>query len=315
MTTHKPDRGSITSNLVPFLVVTVIWGSTWLAIKDQLAAVPIGWTITWRFVLASAAMVLLARVRRESLRLPPGAQAMALLVGVSQFWLNYAFVYHSERYLASGIVAVLYALLIVPNAVLSALLLKAPVSRRFVAGSVVAIAGISLLLLHEARLAPPGGQVPLGILLSLAGLMSASVANVAQATAPARASGPVPFMAWSMIWGTLIDAVMALVFDGAPQIELSLRYLGGVAYLALLGSVVTFPLYFRLIRDMGAGGAAYTGVATPVVAMLLSTLFEGYRWSLLATTGAVLALAGLLIAIGARRGQPPAVNTARSPAR
>src|SRR5918998_871543 len=89
-------------------------------------------------------------------------------------------------------------------------------------------------------------------------------------------------------------------------------YWGGVAYLAVIGSVVTFPLYFRLIRDLGPGRAAYNGVLVPVVAMALSTLLEGYRWSALAAAGGVLALLGMVVAL---RGREAPVNKAESPAR
>jgi drug/metabolite transporter (DMT)-like permease len=76
-------------------------------------------------------------------------------------------------------------------------------------------------------------------------------------------------------------------------------YLGGVLYLSIIGTVVTFPLYFRLIRDIGPGKAAYTGVVIPVVAMLLSTIFEGYAWSTLALVGSALAMLGLVVAMQA----------------
>jgi hypothetical protein len=301
--------------LIPFIVLSVIWGSTWLAIKGQLAAVPPSWSITWRFVLAGAAMVVLAKVRRESLRLPPGAQALAVLTGLTQFWLNYQLLYESERYLTSGLAAVLYALLFVPNALLSALFLGSGVSARFLAGSAVAIAGIALLLLHEVRLGPAGGMAMWGIVLALGGILAASISNVAQAAPAARASGAVPFMAWSMIWGTLIDAAYAYAVDGPPVIDTSPAYLAALGWLAIVGSVLAFPMNFKLIRDMGAAKAAYIGVTTPIVAMLLSTLFEDYRWTLLAAAGAVLAMIGLVIALSSRRDDQPASSTARSPSR
>ncbi len=287
-------------SLLAFVLVALIWGSTWFAIKNQIGTVPAGWSVVWRFALSSVGMVLLARVRGDSLRLPPGGQKLAMLIGLSQFCLNYEFVYQSERYLTSGIVAVVYALLLVPNALFSALFLGTKLRGRFVLGSGVAIAGIAMLLLHEVRLAPPGAQVPLGIALACAGLIAASVSNVLMAGKVARGSGPVPLMAWSMIWGTAIDIVFALVHDGPPAFDTQPHYWLGIAYLAIIGSVVTFPLYAALIRDIGAGRAAYNGVAVPVVAMLLSSLLEHYRWSVLAAAGAACAMIGLLIALPGR---------------
>lgn len=293
-----PRAGTI----IAFLIVSVVWGSTWLVIKDQISVVPPAWTITWRFVMAGVAMVVLALVRGEPLRLPPGGQAMAVLVGVTQFVANYQFVYHAEGYLTSGLVAVLFALLMVPNALLSARFLGTRITPRFLAGSIVAVSGIGLLLLHELHLATIAGNVWLGAALSFAGLLCASCANVAQAAPRARACAPVPFLAWAMLWGVMVNSVWALLTVGPPVFDPRPAYWGGVAYLAVLGSVLPFPLYFRLIRDIGAGNAAYTSVVTPIIAMILSTLFEGYRWSLLAVAGSVLAMIGLLIALGARRG-------------
>ncbi len=296
-------RSLRSSAVIPFLLVALIWGSTWLVIKDQISTVPPGWTVTWRFLLASIGMVILAQFRRESLRLPAGGQRLALLVGVPQFCLNFQFVYRAEHYLTSGIVAVLFATLLVPNALLSRIFIGTKLSGRFLLGSLVAIAGIGLLLLHEYRIAPLEGSaqasVLLGIALTIGGLLSASSANVLQATEPARRVAVIPLLAWAMIWGTVANVVLSWALSGPPQFDPRPQYYAGIVYLALIGSVVTFPLYFGLIRTMGAGRAAYNGVLVPVVAMGLSTLFEGYRWTLLATGGAVLAMAGLLIALSA----------------
>jgi drug/metabolite transporter (DMT)-like permease len=284
-----------------FGLIALIWGSTWLVIKHQIAAGPAGWTITWRFALACPFMFLLAWWRGDPLRLSPAGARLAVMVGLMQFCANFQFVYRAEQHLTSGLVAVLYALLMVPNALLSRALLGVRISPRFLLGSAVAMAGIALLLLHEYRLAPPTAAVPLGLALSLAGLLCASTANVLQATDASRGQPLVPLIAWAMLVGTAGDAALAFATSGAPVFSTSPAFWAGVAYLALAGSVVTFPLYFTLIRTMGAGRAAYNGVAVPVIAMGLSTLFEGYRWSLLAGSGAALAMAGLLIALSSRK--------------
>ena len=284
-----------------FILVTLIWGSTWLVIKDQISEVPPSWSVTWRFVIAAIGMFALALVRGESLRLPRPAMQLAMVVGLFQFCANFQFVYRAEHYLTSGIVAVLFALLMVPNAVLSRIFLRHPVGPRFIAGSVVALAGIGLLLAHEYRMAPPEGAVVLGIALTFAALFSASTANVLQATSLAKTQAVIPLIAWAMLWGTVGNVFFSWIVSGPPVLDPRPEYLAGVLYLAVMGSVVTFPLYFQLIRDWGAGRAAYNGVAVPVVAMSLSTLFEGYRWSALAAGGAVLAITGLLIALSGRK--------------
>lgn len=288
--------------IAAFVLVTLIWGSTWLVIKDQISAVPASWAVTWRFAMAAAGMFLLAAIRRERLLLSREGLLLALPLGLFQFFANFQLVYRAEQHITSGLVAVLFALLLVPNALLARLFVGTRVNARFLAGSVVALAGIALLLLHEYRAAPTGaGEVLTGIGLTVCALLCASSANVMQATELARRQSVVVLIAWAMLAGALADGLFALAVAGPPVIDTSPRQLAGLAYLAIVGSVFTFPLYFALIRDWGPGKAAYNGVAVPVVAMTLSTLFEGYRWSALAGGGAVLAMTGLLIALSGRK--------------
>jgi drug/metabolite transporter (DMT)-like permease len=285
-------------NIAAFVVLTLVWGSTWLVIKDQISAVPVGWTVTWRFALATVGMFALALVRRERLTLARPVLLLAAITGLFQFAGNFQLVYRSEHYLTSGIVAVFFALLLVPNALFARVFVGTPVTRRFLSGSVVALTGIGLLFLHEYRIAPAGPAVLTGLAFASCALLSASISNVLLATDLAKRQAMVPFIAWSMLFGSLGNAAFAWVISGAPVLDPRPEYLWGIAYLGIIGSVLTFPLYTMLIRDWGPGKAAYNGVVVPVVAMGLSTLFEGYKWSTLAIAGAVLAIMGLLIALG-----------------
>ncbi|WP_448994961.1 DMT family transporter [Novosphingobium sp.] len=284
----------------PFFLVALIWGSTWLVIKDQIGSVPPSWSVTWRFIVAAVGMATIALYRRESLRVSNTALKVAALLGLLQFVMNFQFVYRAEHHLTSGIVAVVFGLLIVPNSLLAWFMLKQPVTRGFLVGSAVAGVGIVLLLLHEYRMAPPEGQVLAGMALTLAALLSASSANVLQASPMARGIPMIPMLSWALLFGAMLDGAFALAVEGPPQFDFRPGYVFGVVYLGLIGSVLTFPLYFRLIQRLGAGRAAYNGVLVPVVAMLLSTAFEGYRWSLLALAGSALAMVGLMLALRAR---------------
>lgn len=299
---HTPARAPLrTGIVVAFVACALIWGSTWFAIKDQLDAAPPGWSVAWRFVLATVGMGVLVLARGESFRLDRAGHVFAALFGLTQFCLNFNLVYRAEAYLTSGLVAVMFALLMLPNALLAWIFLGQRVNRGFLAGTGAALAGIVLLLWHEARMAPAGGAVWLGIALTLASILTASVANVMHAAEMGRRLPLMPMLFWALAWGALGALVLAWATAGPPVLPLLPRYLAGVAFLGIVGTVITFPLYIWLIRELGAGRAAYNGVAVPIVAMLISTLLEGYRWSALSMAGAALALMGMLLALRSRR--------------
>ncbi|QTD57524.1 DMT family transporter [Parasphingorhabdus cellanae] len=288
--------------LFPFLLVSLIWGSTWLVIKDQISDVPPSWSVSYRFIIASAAMFVLVGFKRLPFRLGAKGQFWAILIGIAQFSFNFNFVYNAELYITSGLVAVLFALLMVPNAILGRIFLSQRINGAFLAGSAIAAAGIALLFWHEYKSSPATlADVLLGVALTVGGILSASVANVMQALPKLKSYPILTLLAWAMFWGAAINILLSWITVGPPVIEMRAAYLGGIVYLAIVGSVITFPLYFSLLREIGAGKAAYSSVLVPVVAMILSTLFEDYVWTALPAVGALLAMAGLLVALRARK--------------
>lgn len=302
MTFDTAPRSTRLSVLIPFAIVTLIWGSTWYVIKDQLAVVPPSWSVTYRFAVAGVAMLIWAAMRKERLTLDARGMMFAGVLGVTQFVLNYNFVYISEQYITSGVVAIVYALLLVPNAILARIFLGQRMGRQLMLGSAIAIAGVGLLFVHEARLdGIAAGKVVLGIGIAFAGLLFASIANVMQGTRTAKAYPMAAMLGWAMLIGAALDGLWSLATAGPPVIETRWGYWAGILYLGVFGSAIAFHLYFRLIQSIGPTKAAYTGVAIPVIAMVLSTLFEGYRWSWTAAAGSALALAGLVVALRARR--------------
>lgn len=288
--------------LIPFAIVTLIWGSTWLVITGQLGVVPPTWSVTYRFIVGGVAMLIWAAATRQPLWMDARGLGFAALLGLMQFVLNFNFVYRAELHVTSGLVAVVFALLLVPNALLSRVFLGQRMGRQLLVGSVIAITGVALLFVHEVRRDPmASGEVYYGIGLTLVGVMCASVANVMQATQLSKAYPMATMIAWAMLFGAAMDGGFAWISVGPPVFEWTWPYIAGVLYLGVVASAVAFPLYFGIIRVIGPAKAAYSSVLIPVIAMLLSTLFEGYRWSPLAGVGAALAGIGLVVALKARR--------------
>ena len=291
--------------LLPFLLITLIWSSTWIVIKGQLGVVPPVWSVSYRFLIAGAAMLAIARLTGGSLAIGRG-HALAALLGLLQFVLNYNLVYASELYITSGLAAVVFALLVVPNALLAWLFFGQKVSPRFLLGAVVAMAGVGLLFLQEIRHSPtPAGEVLAGLALVFVAVLAASASNVMQLAGGMKSRPVAPMLGWAMLYGALMDAAFAWATTGPPVIERSLGYWLGLIYLGVIASALAFWLYYRIIRQIGPAKAAWSSVLIPIIAMAISTLAEGYRWSPLAFGGGLLAVAGLLIALRSGRIAPP----------
>lgn len=286
----------------PFIVFTAIWGSTWIVIRGQLGDVPPQWSVTYRFVIAAAAMALIAVWKGDGLRLPRSGIVAAAVLGFTQFCVNFNAVYLAERHITSGVVATVFALLLIPSSLLAWAFLGHKPSRRFFWSSLVAVAGIGLLFAHELSEHAAGSrQIVAGIGLTLAGMLGASIANVLQARPEVRRFPLFTLLAWSMALGAVIDGVIALAMTGLPSFDTRPVYLAGLLYLALAASVLTFSLYYPVVRIIGPAKAAYSSVIVPIIAMGFSTWLEGYRWTPTTIAGALLALGGMVAALSRER--------------
>jgi drug/metabolite transporter (DMT)-like permease len=287
---------------LPFIIFTAIWGSTWIVIRGQLGIVPPQWSVTYRFVIAATAMAAIALVKGEGLRLPRSGLAAAAVLGLTQFCINFNAVYLAERHITSGVVATVFALLLIPSSLLAWAFLGHKPTQRFFWSSTVAVGGIALLFIHEFNENPANAsQVVAGIGLTLAGMVGASSANVLQARPEVRRFPLFTMLAWSMALGALIDGAIALAMTGPPVIDARPIYWAGLIYLALAASVLTFSLYYPVVRIIGPAKAAYSSVLVPIIAMGFSTAFEGYRWTPTTVVGALLALGGMVGALSRER--------------
>ena len=295
------------SIIIPFIIFTGVWGSTWIVIRDQLGVVAPQWSVTYRFMTAAVAMAILATLKGQSLKLDRGGLFAAAVLGVTQFCVNFNSVYLAERFITSGVIATAFALLLIPNSILAWAFLGQKPGGRFLLAGLTAIVGVGMLFLHELQNnTSEASQIAIGLGLTLVGIMGASCANVFQAGKEAMRHPLLALLAWSMAIGAVLDAVIAFAVAGPPTFDPRPGYSFGVIYLALFGSVLCFALYFPVVRKIGPGKAAYSSVLVPIIAMSLSTAFEGYRWSTLAIAGGSLAIGGMLLALAGRRKPLPA---------
>lgn len=284
-----------------FAIATLIWGSTWLAITFQLGVVEPEVSVVYRFALAAAILFVWCAARGQRLAFSPRTHAWLAAQGATLFGLNYVGVYVAERYVASGLVAVAFSTLVFVVPIGARLAYGTPVLARVAAGALIGVIGIASLFLPELRAAAAGGTAALGVAFALGSTVIAAIGNLVTVRLQREKVQAVGGMGWAMGYGALTAAAIAWTGGSAWTFDWGFAYVASLVYLAVFGSIIAFGTYFKLIERVGASRASFTAVAIPVVAMVLSTVFEGYRWTTTAAIGAVLALAGNYLALTARR--------------
>ena len=284
-----------------FVLTSAIWGSTWLAIKYQLTSVAPEASVAYRFALAAIVLVLWCLATGRTLRFSRRDHGYLAAVGVTMFGLNYVGIYWAERLVTSGLVAVLFSVIVFLNPIGMRIFFRTPLTMRTFVAASLGVAGVALLFLPELTQAG-GGAAAWGIAVGLGATVIASGGNL---IAQRNQRAGIPTLAgnaWGMTYGALAACAAMALQDREWTFDSGAGYLVSLAYLALFGSVVAFGAYLTLLRLIGAARAAYTAVATPVIALGLSTLFEGYRWTWVGALGVALAICGNWLALRPREG-------------
>lgn len=289
-----------------YAIVVLIWGTTWFAIKFQLGVVAPEISLVYRFGLAAICVFLYAAATGNSLRLSWRDHRFVALQGFTLFCLNYWMTYLSTQYLTSGLVAVLFTSIIFFNLVNSRLIFGTPIEGRVLAAAAVGMVGVALLFLPELEAAMGDRTVLNGALLALAATYVASLGNM---TAMRNTNGGLPVVtvnAYGMAYGAIGLAVIAALRGTPIAFDPHWSYVLSLLYLSLFGTSLAFGLYLVLLKRIGAARAAYASVLFPVVALIVSTLFEDYRWTVVAVAGLSVLIAGNALALGGRKQPVPA---------
>jgi drug/metabolite transporter (DMT)-like permease len=287
-------------NLQLFVACVAIWGSTWLAIKFELGHVVAEASVFYRFLLA--ALLLFGYCLARSLRLSFSARqhAWIALQGVFMFSVSYIFVYHAEERVVSGLVAVGYSASPLLGMLGTRLAFNTPITRAVTAGSVLGIAGILLVFWPQFAGLRGGGDTALGALYTVLAVVTSTVGSI---VAQRNYQTQMPLwqtMAWSMSYGAAFSLAVSLVLGKPLGFDVTAQYIGSLLYLAILGSIVAFAAYLTLLKRVGAARSGYIGVMVPIVALVLSAAFEGFRWNPLTWVGIAISVAGNAIILRRR---------------
>src|SRR6202521_4298596 len=275
-----------------FLICSALWGSTWLAIKYPLGVVAPELSVAYRFGLAAIVLFAWCAATGRSLRLSAREHGYLAALGVMLMGLNYIGIYWSERFVTSGLVAVLFSTIVFMSPVGMRLAFGAPLSARTLIVATLGVAGVALLFLPELDQATHGGSAGYGVAFALGATVIACGGNLIAIRNHNAGIPTFPGTAWGMAYGAITAAIIA-VLRGVPwTFDIHPAYLLSLAYLSVFGSIIAFGAYLTLLKRVGGSPAAFVAVATPVIALALSTLFEGYRWTWVAALGAVMAVAG-----------------------
>jgi len=287
-------------NILLYICTILIWGSTWLAITFQLGRVDPLVSIFYRFLSASLLSLVLCRALRLNMRFSRKEHGWIALQGFLMFSIGYWMVYTAERFIASGLAAVVTSSLIFMNILHGRLFLRKPVRGHVVSGAVLGIMGIVLIFLPEFSRLHWSDKALQGFVLCTVSTVIYSLGNITSERNQKTGMPVLQTNALSMGYAALI--VLFLIWIGGKRFEFdpSMRYVGSLVYLSVFGSIAAFWCYMTLIGRIGADKAAYGPLVVPVLAMGLSSIFEGYQWSVPAGLGILLIVAGNLLVLGRR---------------
>jgi drug/metabolite transporter (DMT)-like permease len=299
-------------DVASIVICALVWGTSWYAITLQLGVVDPIVSLVYRFTLASALLFLWCALRGETMALSLPQHKAATGVGFFTFTIDYAFTYWAEARVVSAVVAVIFAALAFVNLVTFRLIFRERAPRVAWMAAVLGATGVALLSWSEIVQARLNGQALMGLTMAFVAVLASALGNVfarrgQEARAPLAAS-----MAWSMGYGTLLLTLYAFTTGRAWAFDRSGTYVLSLLYTAAVASVVGFLLYFGLARRRGYTIAAYVLALTPLLAMLMSTLFEGKRWSATGLVGVALVLLGQCLLFRVRL-PVPALQEATGP--
>ncbi len=280
-----------------FLTCSLIWGLTWIAIKYQIPYTDGSVAVFYRFVFSSFIMLVLCLVTKTNLFYSAATHVRFLLQGLFMFSCNFLLTYWASSMASSALIALTYTTLIFFNMFGSFLFFKTPFEKKVVTGALVSFLGMGFIALNEYL---QRGLNPLsltGILISLVGVISASAGNLLSTSIRKQQIPILGSNGWSMFYGAIVTGLFCVINQKSFHVNVTQEFILSFIYLGLLGTVVSFWSYIKLIENIGPTKAAFTSVVSPIIALAVSTFFENLHWTVFLLAGSALCIIGNLMAL------------------
>lgn len=292
------SRNRLTAfDILLYATVVVTWGFAWIAIHFQVGVVPPDVSIVWRFLFAGLLMLGIAAIRKDRLVYSPRRHVTFVVLGLTLFSINFLSFYIAAETLPSGLLSIVFSLASLINVGLGALMLKAPIDRRVVAGGLLGVIGMTAMFYPQFAGTQFHPATAVALALCIFGTVVFCLGNMA--SVPLQREGISVFASsgYGMLYGSAALAIYAALQGHSFAITWTAPYLGALLYLIVIASIIAYASYLTLLGRIGADRAAYVSVLGPAIALAVSTLVEGFQWTLPTALGLVAVLAGNVLVL------------------
>ena len=286
----------VINNFILFVITLFCWSPTWYIIKFQLGYVDPLVSVFYRFLAASIIIFIYLIIKNKKLKFTLSHHVWFLFFGICLYSLNYVFFYLSNTYLISAFPAIVFSTVVIMNILGEAVYFKKKPSLKTLIGATIGMIGIIIIFRDEIFNFSLNNGAHVGLFLALLGTFCASTGNMVHQRNLNNNFPLIETIAYAMFYGSLVTLLIIQIKGTELLFEYSFSYIASLAYLSIVGSIFAFIFYLRLLEKVGAGRAGYVGVVMPVLALLISTLFENLEWQIDLIIGLpILIIGGVLV--------------------
>lgn len=272
------------------------WSFTWLAIQYQLGIVPPTWSVAYRFGAAGLLLLGYCLIKGYTLSFSKRHHATMFLQGLFLFSINFLLFYLGSQYLISGIAAVIFATITAMNIINARLFFKTPITLKLVCGTLLGISGLIAVFWSEVQLLLNDAMglkaTIIGMVYCILATVLASLGNMMSKYNHKQNIPLIQNNAWSMMYGAIVTSVVALVCGQPLVFDVSFSYVSSLFYLTVVGTIIGFGCYLKLLGRIGPEKVGYVFVIVPIMAMIISTFVEDFHWQTGTFIGVTLIVLG-----------------------